>query len=260
MPNPYNGNTSGLSGRPTVTISEPVGTDTRNALSVQTPLRKLADLVQYLMTNAAFLGANVFTATQQISSGALELTQAAAQAILKAGSGKLQVGTKAGNNSDLELLINGVVKAALLAAGGFDVKSQRIVNVTDPSAAQDADTKAARDAAISAAVAALASQSYVTGLPGRIVAAARPSGSGTVALNGEAFGFSSIARIGGEAAGGYQLTPSSVPRNPIVLASTEYVGTISAQFSGGVVLVRIRDASGAQINHAWFNVAIVQGA
>jgi hypothetical protein len=118
MPNPYNGNTSGLSGRPTVTISEPVGTDTRNALSVQTPFRKLADLVQYLMANAAFLGANVFTATQQISSGALELTQAAAQAILKAGSGKLQVGTKAGNNSDLELLINGVVKAILRASDG----------------------------------------------------------------------------------------------------------------------------------------------
>jgi hypothetical protein len=118
MPNPYNGNTSGLSGRPTVTIAEPVGTDTRNALSVQTPLRTLANLVQYLMTNAAFLGANVFTATQQISSGALELTQAAAQAILKAGSGKLQIGTKAGNNSDLELLINGVVKAILRASDG----------------------------------------------------------------------------------------------------------------------------------------------
>jgi hypothetical protein len=151
MPQNYSGSTSGLTGRPTVTISEPVGTDQRNAVSVQTPLRALANFVQYLMTNAAFLGANVFTATQQISSGALELTQAAAQAILKAGSGKLQVGTKAGNNSDVEWLTNGVVKAALLAAGGFDMKSQRIVNVTDPSAAQDAATKVYVDALQAAA-------------------------------------------------------------------------------------------------------------
>jgi hypothetical protein len=118
MPNAYSGNTAGLSGRPTVTILEPISTDTRDANSVQVPFRKLADFVQHLMANAAFLGANVFTATQQISSGALELTQAAAQAILKAGSGKLQVGTKAGNNSDLELLINGVVKAILRASDG----------------------------------------------------------------------------------------------------------------------------------------------
>jgi hypothetical protein len=134
----------------------------------------------------------------------------------------------------------------------------------DPSAAQDADTKAARDAAISAAIAAavasLASQSYVAGLAGRIVAAARPSGSGAPALGGESFGFSSIARIGGEAAGGYQLTPSSVPRNPIVLASAATASRIEAQFSGGVVLVRIRDSAGVQIDNAWFNVAIVQGA
>jgi hypothetical protein len=118
MPANYNGNTTGLSGRPTVTISEPVGTDTRNAASVQTPLRKIADFVQYLMTNAALLGANVFTATQQIASGGLDLTQAALQSILKKGSGKLQLGTATGNNSDLELLINGVVKAILRASDG----------------------------------------------------------------------------------------------------------------------------------------------
>jgi hypothetical protein len=54
MPQNYSGSTAGLSGRPTVTISEPVGTDTRNATSVQTPFRKIADLLQYVMTNAAF--------------------------------------------------------------------------------------------------------------------------------------------------------------------------------------------------------------
>jgi hypothetical protein len=118
MPQNYSGSTAGLSGRPTVTIAEPVGTDQRNAGSVQTPFRKLADFAAYLMTNAAFLGANVFTATQQIASGGLELTQAALQAILKKGSGKLQLGTATGNNSDLELLINGVVKAILRASDG----------------------------------------------------------------------------------------------------------------------------------------------
>jgi hypothetical protein len=118
MPQNYSGSTAGLSGRPTVTIAEPVGTDQRNAGSVQTPFRKLADFAAYLMTNAAFLGANVFTATQQIASGGLELTQAALQAILKKGSGKLQVGTATGNTSDVELLVNGVAKATLRASDG----------------------------------------------------------------------------------------------------------------------------------------------
>ncbi len=53
MPQNYSGNTTGLSGRPTVTVSEPVGTDVRNSQSIRTPVEKLADLLQYLMTNAA---------------------------------------------------------------------------------------------------------------------------------------------------------------------------------------------------------------
>lgn len=53
MSQSYNGNTTGLSGRPTVTITEPTGTDVRNSASIRTPVERLADFIQYLMTNAA---------------------------------------------------------------------------------------------------------------------------------------------------------------------------------------------------------------
>lgn len=154
MPQNYNGSAAAITAHQQVTISEPVGTDVRNSGSVRTPLEKLADYLQFLQAKAALLDAiNVFTTTQQLSGGDLELTKATVQALLKAGGGKLQLGTKAGNNSDLELLVNGVVKLALLAAGGIDAKSQKIVNVTDPASAQDADTKAAREAGDAATLA-----------------------------------------------------------------------------------------------------------
>jgi hypothetical protein len=50
MPQNYNGSTAGITGHPTVTISEPLGSDVRNATSVVTPLRRLADFVQYVAT------------------------------------------------------------------------------------------------------------------------------------------------------------------------------------------------------------------
>lgn len=109
------------------------------------------------VTGASTLGNVTVTGTAAISGAEtlgdnVELTKASAQSILKAGGGALQIGTKTGNNSDVEVLVNGTVKASLLAAGGLDVKTQRIVNVTDPSGPQDAATKAYVDGVMGAAM------------------------------------------------------------------------------------------------------------
>jgi hypothetical protein len=69
---------------------------------------------------------------------AILLDRAGAQTILKGGTGKLQIGTSV--NEDVELLRNGSAALALTSAG-IDAKSQKISNVVDPAAAQDAATK-----------------------------------------------------------------------------------------------------------------------
>jgi hypothetical protein len=152
----YNGSAAGISAHeaPAITIAQ--STDLLSEEGFNVALRKLADYVAYLNAKAALLDQlNVLTQTLQLSGGDLELTKNAVQAILKATAGKLQVGTKAGNASDVELLVNGVVKAILrasdgklqlvaqlLADAGIDANGQRIVDLADPVDDQDAATKA----------------------------------------------------------------------------------------------------------------------
>jgi hypothetical protein len=98
-------------------------------------------LITTLLAAAQTWAAKQTFSVGQDVTGTIALVQAALQQIVKTGAGKLQVGTAAGNANDLELLVAGAVKLALLNAGGIDAKTQRILNVADPSAAQDAATK-----------------------------------------------------------------------------------------------------------------------
>jgi hypothetical protein len=143
MPTTYNGSAAAITAHEAPAITLALGTDLLSEEGFNVALRKLADYVAYLNSKAALLDQlNALTQTLQLSGGDLELTKATVQALLKAGGGKLQVGTKAGNASDVELLVGGVVKAILRASDG------RLGSLLDPVNAQDADTKAARDAAI----------------------------------------------------------------------------------------------------------------
>ncbi len=72
------------------------------------------------------------------------LNRAGDQALTKGNSGKLQFGTSIA--TDLELLRAGAAMLALTASG-IDAKTQKIVNVVDPTLAQDAATKGYVDAA-----------------------------------------------------------------------------------------------------------------
>jgi hypothetical protein len=103
-------------------------------------------LITTLLAAAQTWAAKQTFSVGQDVTGTIALVQAALQQIVKTGAGKLQVGTATGNANDLELLVAGAVKLALLNAGGVDAKTQRILNVADPSAAQDAATKAYVDA------------------------------------------------------------------------------------------------------------------
>src|SRR6266542_3349524 len=131
---------------PAIQIQEPADTDAANVASVNTALTKIANYIAYLQAHAAlFDDTNTFSAAQTIaalltlSTSNVSLTAGALQSILKGGTGKLQVGTS--QASDLELIVGNVVKLAILAAGGIDAKTQKIINVVDPAAAQDAATK-----------------------------------------------------------------------------------------------------------------------
>lgn len=146
----YNGDLTGITPHETANITEPVGTDVRNAASVQTPLRRLTNLLQYLMQKAGLLDqANTWLAPQSISSGNLLLTSSVSQAVYKQGTGGLYLGTDTGNSADVVIQRNGTTVAAFGSAA-LDNASRRIINVADPAAAQDADTRAARDSAIGA--------------------------------------------------------------------------------------------------------------
>jgi hypothetical protein len=112
----YNGNAANVTAHEAPSTTIPVDTDQVAPESFNVAYRDILDFLAFLQAKAPLLDAvNTFVATQQIASGGLDLTQAALQAILKKGSGKLQIGTATGNNYDVELLLNGVVKATLRA-------------------------------------------------------------------------------------------------------------------------------------------------
>jgi hypothetical protein len=274
MGTPYTGDDSSITAHSAATATIPADTDLIAAATFNLALQKILDYLDFLQTNASLLGANVFTAAQQVSAGDVELTNAAIQRFLKAGGGKLQVGTKTGNASDLEFVVNGVVKAILrasdgklAAAAGFDAGSQKIVNVTDPSDAQDADTMAARIAADAATLAS--AQAYADGLmpsASMVIAAAKILGSGTISLSAGAFGVSGLQRVGGAPNGRYQMTVAGATSNSIVIVTPGNNGAmgsglvLAAGVSGTTVSVDARDAAGTLIDVGQFVVTVLKGA
>lgn len=106
MPANYNGDTTGITGHPTVTISEPVGTDVRDSGSVRTPLRRLADFLQYVATNFALTSevtadiathngvTNPHSATSAATASRLVLRDAAGRAKMADGSAADDIATK----------------------------------------------------------------------------------------------------------------------------------------------------------------------
>jgi hypothetical protein len=246
----YSGVAASGSQAPAIQIQRPADGDAASAASINTALQKIADYIAWLQLHSALVdAANGFSVTQQIATGDLELTNAAIQSILKATGGKLQVGTKTGNASDVDLLVNGVVKATLrasdgklslvaqlLAAAGIDAGSQPVVNVANPTNPQDADTKAARDTAIATAAPAAS----------KIIAAGIVSSGGP--LNAGAFGFASSTKTG---TGAYSLVPNSPPANGIGFATYAGVGTVVARAwynSGVLYMTTYNPSTGAAVD------------
>jgi hypothetical protein len=79
-----------------------------------------------------------------ITDGALTLSKAAFQQIVKSGSGQIEIGTATGNDSTVDLLQNGVVRWRLNSTGDLVAVDgpHALQNVYDPVNAQDAATKA----------------------------------------------------------------------------------------------------------------------
>jgi hypothetical protein len=144
MPQTITGNPATSHGNP-IQLTAVADGDAANATNLaNTPLQAVTDVIAWLQAHAALFDAsNTFSAAQTIaalltlSTSDLALTKSGDQAVTKSGSGKLQLGTSIA--ADLELVRNAVVMLALTASG-IDAKTQKIVNVVDPDAAQDAAT------------------------------------------------------------------------------------------------------------------------
>jgi hypothetical protein len=98
MPAPYNGDTTGITGHPTVTISEPIGTDVRNSASMRTPLRRLADFAQYVATYFALsseVAADIATHNAVTNPHSATTTATASHLVLRDAAGRAAVATPA---------------------------------------------------------------------------------------------------------------------------------------------------------------------
>ncbi len=156
MPQNYTGTQQNISGRPNLTISEMIGSDIRDSISVRTPLRTLADFLHTLLKKAGILDiVSTWTAKQTFQAGAASGTAPAA------GSTDLV------RQTDMETTV-GAVSSALsqhanqgtahfstpLNSGSAIV--QRDANgrfaCSDPVADNQADTRGARNTAIGQAV------------------------------------------------------------------------------------------------------------
>jgi hypothetical protein len=96
------------------------------------------------VTGAATAAGVASSSGVTITDGALTLSNAAFQQIVKAGSGQLEIGTATGNDSTVDLLQNGVVRWRLNSTGDLVAVDgpHALQNVYDPVNAQDAATKA----------------------------------------------------------------------------------------------------------------------
>lgn len=127
MPQDYNGNAAAITARQQVTISEPVGTDTRSSQSVRTPLEKLADYLQYLMTNAALKVSDAI-----VSMSGFKITNLGAPA--------------ADTDADTQGARNGAIGAEATARAAADSAHAALMSPHGATAAATANQLALRDA------------------------------------------------------------------------------------------------------------------
>jgi hypothetical protein len=150
MPSDYTGDPTGITAHQVPVVSCPVGTDAPVAASVNTPLKKLADILAQLMRDAALLGvANTITAENAFTdANPLKFMRSGDQTLTKDVAGVLSI---------VNLVHAVVIRAAaghnaqLLSAGGaliqampaeINVNAFPITGVADPTNAQDVATMA----------------------------------------------------------------------------------------------------------------------
>jgi hypothetical protein len=142
MSTTYSGNPASGAQSPAIQITRPSDGDALNAASINATLQKIADYIAFLQAHVALIDVGQSFTAAQAFLDAIQLSKSGDQSIFKYGSGALEIGTLI--NSDLGFKTNGVTRAVLRASDG------RIGSLADPVQNQDADTMAARNAAITA--------------------------------------------------------------------------------------------------------------